>query len=122
MQITDGSGLSVEDEATPRALVQLLAYERRAPAAERDAFWRSLPEVGNGLGRRMKGTAADGRLRAKTGTMRDVSALTGYVTTETGEELAFSILVNNVRRIREARRVQDLVGARLARFVRRAQK
>jgi serine-type D-Ala-D-Ala carboxypeptidase/endopeptidase (penicillin-binding protein 4) len=116
VRITDGSGLSVDDEATPRALVELLAYERRAPAAARDAFWRSLPEPGDGLGRRMTGTAADGRLRAKTGTMRDVSALTGYVTTEGGEELAFSIVVNHMSSIRRARRAQDRVGVLLARF------
>ncbi len=114
VRISDGSGLSVEDEATPRALIQLLAYERRAPAAERDAFWRSLPEPGAGLGARMTGTEADGRLRAKTGTLSDVSALTGYVTAEDGEELAFSILVNDMSRIRRARAVQDRVGALLA--------
>ncbi len=116
VRITDGSGLSEDDEATPRALVELLAYERRAPAADRDAFWRSLPEPGAGLGRRMTGTEADGRLRAKTGTMRDVSALTGYVTAAGGEELAFSIVVNHMSRIRRARQVQDRVGILLARF------
>lgn len=116
VRISDGSGLSVEDEATPRALIQLLAYERRAPATERDAFWRSLPEPGDGLGRRMTGTAAEGRLRAKTGTMSDVSALTGYVTTAGGEELAFSIVVNNMVRIRRARQAQDRMGVLLARL------
>jgi D-alanyl-D-alanine carboxypeptidase/D-alanyl-D-alanine-endopeptidase (penicillin-binding protein 4) len=116
VQITDGSGLSLQDEATPRALVQLLAYEQRAPAAERDAFWRSLPGAGDALGGRMGGTAAEGRLRAKTGTLRDVSALTGYVTTEDGELLAFSIVVNHMTAIRTARRAQDRVGVLLARF------
>lgn len=116
VRITDGSGLSVDDAATPRALVELLAYERQAPAAARAAFWRSLPEPGAGLGRRMLGTAADGRLRAKTGTMRDVSALTGYVTAEGGEELAFSIVVNHMSSIRRARRAQDRLGILLAKF------
>lgn len=116
VRISDGSGLSVDDEATPRALIALLAYERRAPAADRDAFWHSLPEPGAGLGRRMTGTEADGRLRAKTGTMRDVSALTGYVTAAGGEEIAFSIMVNNTSRIRRARQVQDRIGVLLARF------
>jgi len=116
VRITDGSGLSVENEATPRALVQLLAYERRTPADDRDAFWQSLPAPGAGLGHRMEGTAADGRLRAKTGTMRDVSALTGYVSAEGGEELAFSLVINHMTRIRAARLAQDRMGVVLARF------
>ena len=67
VQISDGSGLSLLDEATPRALVRLLAYEREAPDSA--AFWQSLPVVGYGLQRRMEGTAAEGNLRAKTGTV-----------------------------------------------------
>jgi D-alanyl-D-alanine carboxypeptidase/D-alanyl-D-alanine-endopeptidase (penicillin-binding protein 4) len=117
VQVTDGSGLSMLDAATPRALVQLLAYERRA--AEGGVFWRSLPVAGEGLLRgRMGGTAAEGRLRAKTGTMNDASALAGYVTTVQGEELAFSIIVNNPRRISSARAVQDRIGVMLAEFSR----
>ncbi len=114
VQVTDGSGLSMLDAATPRALVQLLAYERRAP--EGDVFFQSLPEVGDGLQRRMTGTAAEGNLRAKTGTLNDASALAGYVTAADGEELAFSIIVNDPPRIRRARAVQDRIGVTLARF------
>ena len=118
VQITDGSGLSMLDAATPRALVQLLAYERRAP--EGDVFFQSLPEVGEGLQRRMTGTAAEGRLRAKTGTLNDASALAGYVSAADGEELAFSIIVNDPPRIRRARAVQDRIGVALAKFRREA--
>jgi D-alanyl-D-alanine carboxypeptidase/D-alanyl-D-alanine-endopeptidase (penicillin-binding protein 4) len=116
VRISDGSGLSLEDEASPRALVRLLAYERRAPGQEREAFWRSLPRAGDELGGRMAGTAAEGRLRAKTGTLRDVSALTGFVTTGTGEELAFAIIVNNMTAIQTARRAQDRMGVVLAKL------
>jgi len=114
--VSDGSGLSILDEATPRALVQLLAYERRAPEAE--VFWRSLPVAGDGLRGRMEDTPAEGRLRAKTGTLKNASALAGYVSAANGEELAFSILVNDAWRINRARRVQDVIGARLAEFSR----
>jgi D-alanyl-D-alanine carboxypeptidase/D-alanyl-D-alanine-endopeptidase (penicillin-binding protein 4) len=116
VQVTDGSGLSMLDAATPRSLVQLLAYERRAP--EGAVFWRSLPAVGEGLQRRMEGTAAEGRLRAKTGTLNDASALAGYVTTAQGEELAFSIIVNGRQRTNRARAVQDRIGVMLAKFSR----
>jgi D-alanyl-D-alanine carboxypeptidase/D-alanyl-D-alanine-endopeptidase (penicillin-binding protein 4) len=114
VQVTDGSGLSLLDAATPRALVQLLAYERRAP--ESDVFFQSLPAVGEGLQGRMEGTAAEGKLRAKTGTLSDASALAGYVTAAGGEELAFSIIVNDPPRINRARSVQDRIGVTLAKF------
>lgn len=114
--VTDGSGLSLLDEATPRSLVQLLAYERRAPEGE--FFWRSLPVAGAGLAGRMNDTPAEGRLRAKTGTMKNASALAGYVSAADGEELAFSIVVNDAWRIERARRVQDRFGIKLAEFSR----
>ena len=117
VRVTDGSGLSVLDEATPRALVQLLAHERSSGDM---TFYRSLPMVGEGIRRRMTKTAAFGHLRAKTGTLTGVSALSGYVTTAGGEELAFSIIVNCSPSTSRARKVQDLVGARLAALTRDA--
>lgn len=114
--VTDGSGLSLLDEATPRSLVQLLAYERRAP--EGAFFWRSLPVAGEGLAGRMSDTPAEGRLRAKTGTLKNASALAGYVSAADGEELAFSIVVNDAWRIERAREVQDRIGVMLAEFSR----
>jgi D-alanyl-D-alanine carboxypeptidase/D-alanyl-D-alanine-endopeptidase (penicillin-binding protein 4) len=59
-------------------------------------------------------TAALGRLRAKTGTLVGVSALSGYVTTAGGEELVFSLIVNSTPSVKRARTVQDQIGARLA--------
>ncbi len=114
--VSDGSGLSRLDEATPRSLVQLLAYERRVP--DGDVFFRSLPVAGDELEGRMEDTPAAGRLRAKSGTLRDASALAGYVSAANGEELAFSIIVNDAWRISRARQVQDEIGARLAEFSR----
>jgi D-alanyl-D-alanine carboxypeptidase/D-alanyl-D-alanine-endopeptidase (penicillin-binding protein 4) len=113
-RVTDGSGLSLLDQATPHSLVQLLAWMRHAP--EGGAFYQSLPVVGEGIRSRMLGTAAVGRLRAKTGTMSDVSALSGYVTAAGGEELAFALLVNNLRSVRRARDTQDSVGILLSLF------
>jgi D-alanyl-D-alanine carboxypeptidase/D-alanyl-D-alanine-endopeptidase (penicillin-binding protein 4) len=119
VQVTDGSGLSLLDAATPGSLVQLLAFMRRAPEGE--DFYSSLPLVGEGMRRRMTSTAATGRLRAKTGTLNGVSALSGYVMTEMGEELAFSLLVNVAPSIRRARLVQDSIGVRLAQVTRRSE-
>ena len=64
----------------------------------------------------MAGTAAAGNLRAKTGTIRGVSSLSGYVSTADGERLAFSFIANDVPDTGRAKRVEDAVGVRLARF------
>ncbi len=116
VQVTDGSGLSLLDEATPRSLVQLLAYMRRAP--EGQAFVRSLPLVGQGIQSRLVETPAAGRLRAKTGTLNAVSALAGYATAANGEELAFAVIVNDAPSIARARHVQDSIAVRLVQFAR----
>ena len=68
----DGSGLSVLDKITPRALVQLLSYANNAPW--KDAFHTSLPIAGQSelLRHRMRATPAQGNLHAKTGTTNSV--------------------------------------------------
>jgi D-alanyl-D-alanine carboxypeptidase/D-alanyl-D-alanine-endopeptidase (penicillin-binding protein 4) len=117
VRIEDGSGLSRLDRTTARTTVQLLLAMARGPAAE--DFRASLPVAGSAQGlHRMYGTAAAGNLRAKTGTIRGVSSLSGYVTTADGERLAFSIMANDVPETARAKRVEDAVGARLARFTR----
>ena len=109
LRLCDGSGLSRLDLLTPRALVGLLRYA----ATHRELggpLVTSLPLAGsNGtLARRMKGTPAEGRIRAKTGSLWGVSSLSGYALD--GEEcaLTFSLLVNNYRCDGTAvRRLQD---------------
>jgi D-alanyl-D-alanine carboxypeptidase/D-alanyl-D-alanine-endopeptidase (penicillin-binding protein 4) len=49
------------------------------------------------LERRLRGTLAEGRIRAKTGSISNVRALAGYVTTVAGERLAFAIVANNFK-------------------------
>jgi D-alanyl-D-alanine carboxypeptidase/D-alanyl-D-alanine-endopeptidase (penicillin-binding protein 4) len=51
--------------------------------------------VSGTLEERMRDTPAAGRVLAKTGTLRRVNALAGYVTAVRGERLAFAVLVNN---------------------------
>jgi serine-type D-Ala-D-Ala carboxypeptidase/endopeptidase (penicillin-binding protein 4) len=94
--LQDGSGLSRSDLVSPRGLVALLAAMARHPLAA--PFRESLAVMGvdGTLKNRLKGTPAEGRIQAKTGTLHLVNALAGYVTRPAGEPLVFSIVVNNL--------------------------
>lgn len=95
VSLRDGSGLSRTDLVTPHDLVGLLVAMGRHPHAE--AFRDSLAIAGvdGTLERRLKGTAAEGRVFAKTGTLRQSNALAGYVNAQSGARFVFSIVVNH---------------------------
>ncbi|MBL9190162.1 MAG: D-alanyl-D-alanine carboxypeptidase/D-alanyl-D-alanine-endopeptidase [Opitutaceae bacterium] len=94
VRFEEGSGLSRNNLTTANATVALLRAMARH--READAFLASLPIAGidGSLRRRMKGTPAEGNVRAKTGTLRYAHTLAGYVTTAAGERLAFSLMLN----------------------------
>lgn len=95
LSLTDGSGLSRNDMITAEASVQLLTYMSRHRFA--NSFREALPVAGvdGTLRNRMRGTVAENNVRAKTGSLSSAATLSGYVTTAAGENLAFSIMVNN---------------------------
>jgi D-alanyl-D-alanine carboxypeptidase len=66
----------------------------------------------------MSGSPASRNLRAKTGTMEGVSALSGMVRTRSGERVLFSILSNDVPSEYRAKRAEDQLGIRLASLTR----
>ncbi len=93
----DGSGLSRHDLITPNAVVTLYTY--MAKQSKNAQAWRDSLTIGGvdgTLARRFVGTAAQNNMRGKTGTIDQVSALSGYVKTAAGEELVVSIVVNGV--------------------------
>lgn len=113
--LRDGSGLSRHNFLSPEAIVRVLATMQRR--ADFDVYLQALPVAGvDGTIRdRMRGTAAEGRLRAKTGTLDRVRALSGYITTADGRQLIVSMLVNNqTAPARDVERVQDAIAAYLA--------
>jgi D-alanyl-D-alanine carboxypeptidase/D-alanyl-D-alanine-endopeptidase (penicillin-binding protein 4) len=90
----DGSGLSRYDYISPDQILKILIAMRNS--ADWEIWYNALPVAGvdGTLRNRMKGSAAEGNVHAKTGTISNVRALSGYVTTASGEMLAFSFLVN----------------------------
>jgi serine-type D-Ala-D-Ala carboxypeptidase/endopeptidase (penicillin-binding protein 4) len=93
--LSDGSGLSRNDMVTAEATLQLLTYmhNHRYAGAFRDAL--PIAGVDGTLRNRLKGTPAENNLRAKTGSLSSASSLSGYVRDAAGEDLAFSLMVNN---------------------------
>ncbi len=94
--IADGSGLSRYNYVTAGALVTVLQKMHDLPR-HAAAFEATLPVAGRDgtLDSRMKGTLAEGNVRAKTGFLANVRALSGYVSTRDDELVAFAIIANN---------------------------
>ncbi|HEY0780773.1 MAG TPA: D-alanyl-D-alanine carboxypeptidase/D-alanyl-D-alanine-endopeptidase [Gemmatirosa sp.] len=112
--VRDGSGLSRHDFVTPTALVRVLDAARHLADG---TFVDALPAAGvdGTLAARLRGTAAAGRVHAKTGSVDRVRSLSGYVTTADGELLLFSVLCNNYTTpSATVTRVQDAIALRLA--------
>jgi serine-type D-Ala-D-Ala carboxypeptidase/endopeptidase (penicillin-binding protein 4) len=118
--IVDGSGLSRMNRVTPRATIHLLDYMSRSGLW--DSYSETLPEAAapgalrHSLRNRLGATPAARNLRAKTGTINRVSSLAGYVTSASGERIAFAIYVNETPSTAIAKRIEDAIGIRLARF------
>ncbi|HEV2445586.1 MAG TPA: D-alanyl-D-alanine carboxypeptidase/D-alanyl-D-alanine-endopeptidase, partial [Candidatus Sulfopaludibacter sp.] len=93
----DGSGMSMDDRVAPRVYTKLLMYAAAQPwgQAWRDTF--PVAGVDGTLSGRFKNSPLKGKLWAKTGTLNEADALSGYLTTAGGKTLAFSIMVNGHR-------------------------
>jgi len=114
---SDGSGLSRHNLVTPSAIVQLYIY--MAKQSKFSQAWRDSLTIGGvdgTLANRFKGTAAQNNMRGKTGTIDQVSALSGYVTTAAGEPLVVSFIVNGVPTGRDRTSMMDDIVVALARF------
>jgi D-alanyl-D-alanine carboxypeptidase/D-alanyl-D-alanine-endopeptidase (penicillin-binding protein 4) len=97
--IYDGSGMSPFDRIAPRAYTQLLTYAAKQPwgAAWRDTFPIAGVDGTLALAGRFKNSPVKGRLWAKTGTLNETNALSGYLKADSGKTLVFSIMVNGHR-------------------------
>ena len=114
-RIVDGSGLSRADRTTPRQVVRLIELMDGQPAGP--AFEASFPVAGRTgtLRKRMRGTIAQDRCHAKTGTLLAVSALAGWCDTTGGHRVAFAILMETAR-ITRAHGIQDRITRAIATY------
>ena len=115
-RLVDGSGLSRANRVSPRLIVDTL---RAMSASEHAAtFVGALAKAGvdGTLERRFRGSGLEGRVRAKTGTLAGVSALSGYLAREAGAVIVFAILVDRTDAARgaiDARQLQEQLVAHL---------
>ena len=119
-RIADGSGLSALNRLTPVGIVSILRgmHEHPDPATA-EAYYRSLAVGGyTGTLRRRYGSGdARGNVHAKTGYISGARTLSGYVTSDRGHLLAFSLLCNNYRvSTSRVNRAQDQIVELLADF------
>lgn len=114
-RVRDGSGLSRHNVVSPEVLIKVLAAMHKHTHFR--VFRDALPVAGvdGTLRNRMRGTAAERKVHAKTGTLDMVRSLSGYVTTADGHTLLFSMLANHwLTPVREIERVQDTILIELA--------
>ncbi len=90
----DGSGLSDHDLVTPRATTRLLAWAATQPWF---ASWKAALPLGgtDGTLQHRFTTTLKGKISAKTGTLGESRALSGYLQASSGQTLIFSILTDN---------------------------
>jgi len=90
----DGSGMSANDLIAPRAYTTLLTYAAKQPWGVEWKATFPLAGVDGTLSGRFKASPLKGKLFAKTGTLNEVNALSGYLTAQSGKTIVFSIMVN----------------------------
>lgn len=114
--IVDGSGLSRGNRTTPRDVVELLAGMDEGELAEPMLLSLAVAGRSGTLEDRMRHTAAEGRCRAKTGTISGVSNLAGICRSRSGARTAFAFLMGGGVYLYTAHDLQNRMAIALARY------
>ena len=93
--IHGGSGMSVYNRISPRAMVQLLAFAAKQSWFDQWLADQPIGGVDGSLERRFKGSPLEGKVFAKTGTLNGANALSGVMVAKSGRKLLFSIIAND---------------------------
>ena len=113
--LIDGSGLSHSDHTTPLQVVSLLTALAHSPLGTTVRGDLAVAGQTGTLSERMRGTPADGRCQAKTGTLNGVSNLAGYCQAANGDILAFAFFDDGIETY-VAHTIQDNMAITLARY------
>ena len=116
IDLYDGSGLSRYNRVSPRATATLLRYMAAQPDFE--TYFRSLAIAGvdGTLKRRMRGTPAEGNVHAKSGFLKRISALSGYVVGADAKLYSFVVMVDDTSSTGKAKELQDAICILLSRY------
>jgi D-alanyl-D-alanine carboxypeptidase/D-alanyl-D-alanine-endopeptidase (penicillin-binding protein 4) len=109
IRLGDGCGLSRENLLTPRFQTSLLQFLLSKPYF--DLFLNTLAISGTDgtLRNRLSTAEVRGSIHAKTGTLNGVTTLSGYMTTQAGRNLVFSIFANNVNATARVKKTIDQI-------------
>jgi serine-type D-Ala-D-Ala carboxypeptidase/endopeptidase (penicillin-binding protein 4) len=116
IQQVDGSGLTRTNLASPEDVVNLLLGVQKSAIGEEFIQDLALSGKEGTTAGRMKGTAAYGRCRLKTGTLTGVSNLSGYCFNTSGKIMAFSTLMGSVGSTETAHYYQDKIAGAVASY------
>jgi D-alanyl-D-alanine carboxypeptidase/D-alanyl-D-alanine-endopeptidase (penicillin-binding protein 4) len=112
--VADGSGLSRANHTTARQVVTLLTAVAGTPLGSQLAGVLPVAGESGTLAREMRGSAAQGRCQAKTGTLTHVTSLAGYCRSRGGHTLAFALIIDGLADSR-ARAIRDAMAIAMAR-------
>ena len=103
----DGSGMSSYNRVAPRGVVSFLRWTQGQPWGARFKATLPIGGIDGTLSKRFKGTALEGKIMAKSGTLNATIALAGFLTTKSGKMLIFSAYANDVPEEVKATRAMD---------------
>jgi D-alanyl-D-alanine carboxypeptidase/D-alanyl-D-alanine-endopeptidase (penicillin-binding protein 4) len=115
--LVNGSGLSYDNRMTSRQLVTVLKASYDDPSI-RNEYINSLSIAGQKgtIKSRHKGPLLNGKLRGKTGTLNDVSTLTGFLPMANGDTAIFAIQTNGPAGWGKCHKLQDKIATMLASY------
>jgi len=103
----DGSGLSPKNRITVKQMVNLLSYLHNTRYGEEFRETLALNGVDGTLKNRFKSNGKKHKVWAKTGYIKNVSALSGYLKTKDNNDIAFSVIINGIPDLAKARQFQE---------------
>jgi serine-type D-Ala-D-Ala carboxypeptidase/endopeptidase (penicillin-binding protein 4) len=116
IRVNDGCGLSRENFLTPRFQTSLLEFLLKRPYFSLFFNTLSISGTDGTLRNRLSALEVRGSIHAKTGTLNGVTSLAGYITTQSGRNLIFSIFANRVRAETKVKKTIDEICSLFVKF------